>query len=210
MLVRSREFLVEHVRDFFVAEDDGRFVGCCAIAVLTHDLAEGTALVATVNAIVPSPCPLAVASDTQPASAEADHAHPGGRLPGRLPPRQRVPQCVSGRGPGRLAHRGGLRPHGDGRPRDRRRRHRLRAGRPRLGGDHQPPGGLVGGRRGPGRGVRFGAAGYHRGARGQGDRRGSRTHRAPGRRLGTVCPAGPRRRFTRPTRPFAQKARRLR
>ena len=40
MLVRSREFLVEHVRDFFVAEDDGRFVGCCAIAVLTHDLAE--------------------------------------------------------------------------------------------------------------------------------------------------------------------------
>ena len=39
MLSRSREFLVEHLRDYVVAED-GEFVGCCALAVLTHDLAE--------------------------------------------------------------------------------------------------------------------------------------------------------------------------
>src|SRR5439155_529535 len=40
MLTRSREFLVEHLRDFFVAERDDRFVGCVALAVLTPDLAE--------------------------------------------------------------------------------------------------------------------------------------------------------------------------
>lgn len=40
MLSRSREFLVEHVRDFIVAEDDDRFLGCCALAILTRDLAE--------------------------------------------------------------------------------------------------------------------------------------------------------------------------
>ena len=40
MLERSRDFLVEHVRDFFVADDDGRLLGCCALAVLTPDLAE--------------------------------------------------------------------------------------------------------------------------------------------------------------------------
>ncbi len=61
MLSRSREFLVEHLRDFIVAEDDYRggyapprtpplvpaspehpppFLGCCALAVLTPDLAE--------------------------------------------------------------------------------------------------------------------------------------------------------------------------
>ena len=39
MLSRSREFLVEHLRDYVVAED-GEFAGCCALAVLTHDLAE--------------------------------------------------------------------------------------------------------------------------------------------------------------------------
>jgi amino-acid N-acetyltransferase len=39
MLSRSREFLSEHVRDYVVAED-GAFVGCCALAVLTRDLAE--------------------------------------------------------------------------------------------------------------------------------------------------------------------------
>ncbi len=39
MLSRSREFLDEHLRDYLVAEDDG-FAGCCALAVLTHDLAE--------------------------------------------------------------------------------------------------------------------------------------------------------------------------
>lgn len=40
MLSRSREFLVERVRDFFVAETDGVFVACCALAVLTSELAE--------------------------------------------------------------------------------------------------------------------------------------------------------------------------
>ena len=42
MLSRSRDFLVEHLRDFVVAEDasTGDFMGCCALAVLTPDLAE--------------------------------------------------------------------------------------------------------------------------------------------------------------------------
>jgi amino-acid N-acetyltransferase len=40
MLARSREFLAEHLRDFVVAEDDGAFLGCCALALLTPDLAE--------------------------------------------------------------------------------------------------------------------------------------------------------------------------
>ncbi len=40
MLSRSRDFLLEHLRDFFVAEDDREFLGCCALAVLTADLAE--------------------------------------------------------------------------------------------------------------------------------------------------------------------------
>ncbi len=40
MLSRSRDFLLEHLRDFFVAEDDGEFLGCCALAILTADLAE--------------------------------------------------------------------------------------------------------------------------------------------------------------------------
>lgn len=40
MLSRSRDFLLEHVRDFFVAESDAGFVGCCALAVLTPELAE--------------------------------------------------------------------------------------------------------------------------------------------------------------------------
>ncbi len=39
MLSRSRDFLIEHLRDFLVAIDDG-FVGCCALALLTPDLAE--------------------------------------------------------------------------------------------------------------------------------------------------------------------------
>lgn len=39
MLSRSREFLIEHLRDYVVADDDG-FAGCCALAVLTRDLAE--------------------------------------------------------------------------------------------------------------------------------------------------------------------------
>jgi amino-acid N-acetyltransferase len=40
MLERTREFLVEQLRDYLVAEDDGAFQGCCALALLTPDLAE--------------------------------------------------------------------------------------------------------------------------------------------------------------------------
>jgi amino-acid N-acetyltransferase len=40
MLERSRDFLLEHLRDFVVAEDVSGFLGCCALAVLTPDLAE--------------------------------------------------------------------------------------------------------------------------------------------------------------------------
>ncbi len=39
MLARSRDFLLEHLRDFLVADGD-TFLGCCALAVLTRDLAE--------------------------------------------------------------------------------------------------------------------------------------------------------------------------
>lgn len=40
MLSRSRDFLIEHLRDFVVATDEGGFLGCCALAVLTPDLGE--------------------------------------------------------------------------------------------------------------------------------------------------------------------------
>ena len=40
MLERSREFLVEHLRDFLVAVHGEQLLGCCALAVLTADLAE--------------------------------------------------------------------------------------------------------------------------------------------------------------------------
>jgi amino-acid N-acetyltransferase len=40
MLERTREFLLDRLRDFRVAERDARVVGCCALAVLTADLAE--------------------------------------------------------------------------------------------------------------------------------------------------------------------------
>ena len=40
MLSRSRDFLVERLRDFTVADDEGAFLGCCALAVLTPELAE--------------------------------------------------------------------------------------------------------------------------------------------------------------------------
>jgi len=50
MLERSRDFLLEHLRDFLVAEGSpggsrqarplSSFLGCCALAVLTPDLAE--------------------------------------------------------------------------------------------------------------------------------------------------------------------------
>lgn len=42
MLSRSREFLVERLRDFVVAEEQATatFLGCCALAALTPELAE--------------------------------------------------------------------------------------------------------------------------------------------------------------------------
>lgn len=40
MLERTRGFLVEKLGDFLVAEHDGRFAGCCALAPLTRALAE--------------------------------------------------------------------------------------------------------------------------------------------------------------------------
>ena len=46
MLSRSPEFLFEHLSDYVVA-DDGGFVGCCALAVLTRDLAEIRSLAVT-------------------------------------------------------------------------------------------------------------------------------------------------------------------
>ena len=47
MLERSRDFLLEHLRDFVVAEDMDGFMGCCALAVLTPDLAEIRSLAVT-------------------------------------------------------------------------------------------------------------------------------------------------------------------
>ena len=35
MLERSRDFLLEHLRDFVVARNGSHFLGCCALAVLT-------------------------------------------------------------------------------------------------------------------------------------------------------------------------------
>lgn len=40
MLERTRDFLLEHIRDYFVAEDGAGFRGCVALAVLTPELAE--------------------------------------------------------------------------------------------------------------------------------------------------------------------------
>ncbi len=40
MLERTLEFVVEHLRDFFVAAQGDKVLGCCALAVLTGDLAE--------------------------------------------------------------------------------------------------------------------------------------------------------------------------
>jgi amino-acid N-acetyltransferase len=40
MLERSASFLEANLADFLVAEDDGRFLGCGALATLTADLAE--------------------------------------------------------------------------------------------------------------------------------------------------------------------------
>jgi amino-acid N-acetyltransferase len=40
MLERTRDFLVERIHDYFVAESGAGFQGCVALAVLTPDLAE--------------------------------------------------------------------------------------------------------------------------------------------------------------------------
>lgn len=40
MLERTRDFLLEHIHDFFVAESEEGFEGCVALAVLTGELAE--------------------------------------------------------------------------------------------------------------------------------------------------------------------------
>lgn len=40
MLPKSRNKLYQNIRDFTVAEDEGRFVGCCAMHVLWNDLGE--------------------------------------------------------------------------------------------------------------------------------------------------------------------------
>jgi amino-acid N-acetyltransferase len=40
MLPKSRNKLYQNIRDYFVAEKDGRFAGCCAMHVLWVDLGE--------------------------------------------------------------------------------------------------------------------------------------------------------------------------
>lgn len=40
MLPRSLSALYENIRDFFVLEEDGRIVGCCALHITWEDLAE--------------------------------------------------------------------------------------------------------------------------------------------------------------------------
>lgn len=52
MLPRSRDFLLENLRDFVVAVDGatGAFLGCCALAVLTSDLAEVRSLAVRADA----------------------------------------------------------------------------------------------------------------------------------------------------------------
>jgi amino-acid N-acetyltransferase len=40
MLFRSHADLYEHLRDFFVFDDNGQVVGCCAVEIVWRDLAE--------------------------------------------------------------------------------------------------------------------------------------------------------------------------
>lgn len=40
MLPRSQSEIYENLRDFFVVEEEGRVVGCCALHILWEDLAE--------------------------------------------------------------------------------------------------------------------------------------------------------------------------
>lgn len=49
MLFRSQANLFEHVRDFVVYEQDGKIVGCCALAVMWKDLAEVKSLAVDKN-----------------------------------------------------------------------------------------------------------------------------------------------------------------
>jgi amino-acid N-acetyltransferase len=50
MLERSDAFLRANLADFLVAEDDGAFLGCGALAALTRDLAEVRSLAVTPDA----------------------------------------------------------------------------------------------------------------------------------------------------------------
>lgn len=40
MLPRSQSELYENIRDFFVVEDEGKVIGCCALHILWDNLAE--------------------------------------------------------------------------------------------------------------------------------------------------------------------------
>jgi len=40
MLKRSINELYENLRDFYIAEEDGNFIGCCALHIVWEDLAE--------------------------------------------------------------------------------------------------------------------------------------------------------------------------
>jgi amino-acid N-acetyltransferase len=50
MLERNRSFLVANLADFVVAEDEGTFLGCCALAALTPELGEIRSLAVTPEA----------------------------------------------------------------------------------------------------------------------------------------------------------------
>lgn len=45
MLPRSQSELYENIRDFFVVEEEGELIGCCALHILWNDLAEVKSLV---------------------------------------------------------------------------------------------------------------------------------------------------------------------
>lgn len=49
MLPRSQSELYENMRDFFVAEENGKIIGCCALHILWDDLAEVKSLAVEEN-----------------------------------------------------------------------------------------------------------------------------------------------------------------
>ncbi|MDD4953657.1 MAG: N-acetyltransferase [Candidatus Omnitrophica bacterium] len=49
MLPRSLNDLYENIRDFWVAQDDGKIIGCCALHICWDDLAEIKALAVAKN-----------------------------------------------------------------------------------------------------------------------------------------------------------------